>query len=641
MDRLLRALSDPRLRRAAARWWPLAAGLLVALLSWKLEFRSPEPYVDPSARAGLALAAEHQLQFGSDIVFSYGPLGFLRDTRVWFADLAVAAFLYSALVHILLSCGVVAALARVLSPLAASAAALIVLTVPGRIDEPLALGALACLALARVQNRRALDAGIAGLAVFAAVETLAKISVGPGIFVAGLIALASRGAGGQRLGAFAGIYAAAVLALWLALGQSLSGIGDFIGHSAEIVSGYSAEVALIGSPRWQEAAAALGLVALVAAAGLTAEGDRRARWGSVAIVAFLGFGLFKEGVVRLDAPHLELFFSTAAILWIGLRWGRRHVAPALAGAAALVVLAIAVAPSRDESRLNVFANLKRAGVQTRNLFSPSRLEEISDDARAEMAASYEMDPRILEALGGRTVAVEPWEVGAAWAYRLDWEPLPVFQTYAAYTAGLDGLNGAAVAGSDGPDAILRQNTELLDPQFPSGAIDGRYRGWESPLAMRMALCYFRPLITTAAWQLLMRTPDRCGEARPIGTVEAGYGEAVDIPAAGPRELVYAEIDGAAPSGFERLQTLLLRGDIQHAVLDGGSAYRIVRGTAENGLLLRGPAELGRGPYAVVPQAETIELEGDSGPLRFDFYAMALRPAGAALRPATPRAAPRP
>ena len=121
MDRLLRAFRHPRLRRYAARWWPLAAGIAVALLSWDLGFGSPGPYVDPSARAGLALAAKLDLQFGSDVVFSYGPLGFLRDTRVWFSDLAVVAFLYSALVHVLLSCGVVLALARALRPLAATA----------------------------------------------------------------------------------------------------------------------------------------------------------------------------------------------------------------------------------------------------------------------------------------------------------------------------------------------------------------------------------------------------------------------------------------------------------------------------------------------------------------------------------------
>src|SRR5688500_4925775 len=114
MDRLLRSLRHPRLRQTAARWWPLAAGIGVGLLSWDLEFGSPGPYVDPSARAGVALASDLDLQFGSEVVFSYGPLGFLRDTRVWFADLAVLAFLYSALVHVLLACAVVLALARAL-----------------------------------------------------------------------------------------------------------------------------------------------------------------------------------------------------------------------------------------------------------------------------------------------------------------------------------------------------------------------------------------------------------------------------------------------------------------------------------------------------------------------------------------------
>ena len=378
----------------------------------------------------------------------------------------------------------------------------------------------------------------------------------------------------------------------------------------------------------------VALLALVAGAVFMAEGDRRARLGTVAIAAFLGFSLFKEGVTRLDDAHLELFFSTAAVLWVGLGWRRRQVAAAVAGAAALVFISIEAAPPDTGTRFNVFSNVKQAGVAARDLLSPSRRAAIESAAREQMVTTYAIDPGILDALAGQSVAIDPWEVSAAWAYRLDWEPLPVFQPYAAYTAELDELNAEAVAGPDGPDAILRQNTEALDPQFPSGAIDGRYRGWESPLAVRMTLCHFRPRITTENWQLLMRSRDRCGEPRPLASVEAEYGEPVPIPAAGARDLVYAEIGGTGPSALQRLETLLLRGDIQHAVFDDGRAYRIVRGTTEDGLLLRGPPELGRGPYAVVPQAETIELEGGDGPLRFDFYAVE-------LRPAIPRAAPRP
>ena len=46
------------------------------------------------------------------------------------------------------------------------------------------------------------------------------------------------------------------------------------------------------------------------------------------------------------------------------------------------------------------------------------------------------------------------------------------------------------------------------------------------------------------WQLLERVPDRCGEPREIGSVDAAYGEQVDVPEPGPGEVVFARIDGA-------------------------------------------------------------------------------------------------
>ena len=77
-------------------------------------------------------------------------------------------------------------------------------------------------------------------------------------------------------------------------------------------------------------------------------------------------------------------------------------------------------------------------------------------------------PAQLAALRGHSVAVEPWEVAAAWAYGLDWLPLPVFQNYTAYTARLDRLNSEAIEDpARGPERILRENQALVVPQFPA------------------------------------------------------------------------------------------------------------------------------------------------------------------------------
>ena len=76
-----------------------------------------------------------------------------------------------------------------------------------------------------------------------------------------------------------------------------------------------------------------------------------------------------------------------------------------------------------------------------------------------------MPQPVLDALAGKTVAIEPWEITIAWAYELDWKPLPVFQNYQDYTQKLDRLNAATAEDAEnGPQALLRQ--------MPAGTVPG-------------------------------------------------------------------------------------------------------------------------------------------------------------------------
>jgi hypothetical protein len=214
---------------------------------------------------------------------------------------------------------------------------------------------------------------------------------------------------------------------------------------------------------------------------------------------------------------------------------------------------------------------------------------------------------------------------------LDWDPLPVFQNYSAYTSELDRLNAAAAESQNGPERILRENQLLVLPEFPTPDLDGRYPGWDPPEQARAVLCNFAPLHTTERWQVLGRVPDRCGRPRPIGSVESRYGEVVEVPAPGAGEVVFARIQGAGVSGLERLTALILHARVRQVVVNGSQTYRLLPETAGDGLLLRADPRLtaAEGPvFTQVPQAETIRLEGASGGLKVEFFAMAVRPVSA-------------
>ena len=126
------------------------------------------------------------------------------------------------------------------------------------------------------------------------------------------------------------------------------------------------------------------------------------------------------------------------------------------------------------------------------------------------------------------------------------------------------------------------------------------------------LCGFRPLITSGFYELLGRTANRCGPPRPLGAVTADYGEAVPVPAAGPREAVFATITGAGAGGLETLRAAAYRGAIRMIELDG-TPYRLLPLTAEDGLLLSAPPSADfPGAFALAPDASTIAVTSEGG-----------------------------
>ena len=207
------------------------------------------------------------------------------------------------------------------------------------------------------------------------------------------------------------------------------------------------------------------------------------------------------------------------------------------------------------------------------LASPAGRERAEQRARTNLRSrDYRLTPTIVSALRGHTIHIRPWEAGIAWAYpEVRWQPVPVFQEYTAYTAGLDDLDAAFLRSPDAPERILTQPL----------AIDIRNPDWESPAAMVAIVCHYRELLADHPWQVLGRVANRCGSERSLGVVKARVGETVSVPDAGSRnELVVARIEGLDYSMLYGLRSTLWRAPEVHIRLDGGRRNRLVPGTAQ-------------------------------------------------------------
>jgi hypothetical protein len=603
-------------------------GLALTILTWPINGIVPATGPDASWIVGLYLAHAEGLHFGPEFVWTYGPLGFLEVPVVVDGLLWTIAFLYQALIHV----GVAVVLlwtARRAFPLPVAVAACYCLLGAGRLGAAATLIAfLWAFAVVTEDAPAWAPAGLAvGGGVLAAAELLGKANYGIDVLVLVLIGLMGAPGRMRNLAMFAPAFGLSLPLLWLAAGQDLGFLPTFVARQAEIVSGYSGAMgADILAADWALPAAAgvsaALLAAVVAFTGRASLGRRIAAFG---LVAFFCFASFKQGFVRQGYGNTPEFFVLAGAVGVAVAGCAAGSRRALGQGVAVSLIGLALFAMPGSSlwhSLQAAAHLDALRESTRALSSPGYRKRLATEARASMRGTYRLDPRIVAALGRRPVQIDPWEIGIAWAYDLNWHPLPVAQTYSAYTPGLDEANAAVLEGETAPAAILRYQGG--EPGLGS-AIDGRYPGWESPAAMRAMLCHYRSAIATARFQLLERTGDRCGPIVEIGSAQTKTGSSVHVPAPPhPGDMVFARIAGVDVGGWEVLRNVLYRARARTVQLDGGRPRRLVPATAPDGLILR----LGEGrdyprPFALAPNADSIAIRiagAEGRPLRIAFFA---------------------
>src|SRR3954447_442892 len=100
----------------------LLAAALVTLVSWLVK-GAMEPRLDLDGAWEIALrqGLHDGLQFGPDLLFTYGPLGFLREPLLVYPMTARLAFVYGLIIHFALCAALIWGLRRALGSLWAAA----------------------------------------------------------------------------------------------------------------------------------------------------------------------------------------------------------------------------------------------------------------------------------------------------------------------------------------------------------------------------------------------------------------------------------------------------------------------------------------------------------------------------------------
>ena len=626
----------PRVASVLTSTWFLALFLLA--LTWPVTatLTPVGAGLDNSFWAGMYLAAHGGLHFGTDLVVTYGPLGFLRWPALYYPGLARLSVSYVVIQQLLLCATLMWSLRRTFSLPVAFVIVLVtagVATNVGPHELSLMIAFVWAVEVMRADAHplaRKLFPFAAG--VFAGVEVLVKLNTGFTVLLVVVITCVALERERLRtLGLFVLSFLVTASACWFAAGQTVGNVVDFITASRQMISGWST-VMMLSDPmdRWELwAALAVVLVVWRCALEATTLQPSRVRIAVCLLWAIVAYSVFKEGFVRQDIGHTSIFFATALAASMAFTWRRSQSRTMLLS---IVVLAMAFFGA---SRTDPFAPVSSATAHVGTIsdtaalmVSSHRRTAVVARARRALTLGYGFDPTLLRLVGSRSAQVLSAETSLIWLYQLHWRPVPVFEPYVAYTTALDNRNRDALV-SHGSERIIR------DADAP---VDGRNGQFDAP-AMQLALfCHYMQLGANSRWQVLGRVPNRCGLPRLLASVRAAWGDTVRVPA--PRTAhaaVFVRIGGAGVTGLGRLKALLYRAQVRYIVLNGIRVYRFVPGTAADGTLISIPKGADYSPpFAIAPNSQTISVAKAGDVPR---ALIGTRPLGAS--PAEPRASGRP
>jgi len=566
--------------------WLAAGTSLLYFLSRVVPYRPPDPraIADYSFPQALHEGFVRHWQFGRDIIYTYGPWGFLATgylpaTHV----LHVVFWVLLAVLFWWMGWRVAGHLSD--NPLIRWLWLILFAGLPGDNVEYVGWVALFLFFHFYVERRpftgthalMAIALGLMGLIKF----NLFLLAVS----VVGIIA-ADTVFRQRRFPWIVMPFGAGFFLFWGAAGQHLSTLGPYFLNSWRSASGYTEGMMLSSNWEFQEVACFLMAALVVCAQAGALAWARNRHWALLPLAALVAmlFLVFKHSFVRHDvhaesAPQVIflLFMLILAVGWPIMRtkapWASLvNLAPmiAIVGWAGLVH-----GRYLQTSLLSDFART----FAIRNLVEPLNLMLGSQHMRVEYAkayatfrAEYPIPP-----LEG-TADEYSFNQVALFANGVRYQPRPVIQSYTAYTPELAELNASHLRGGRGADNIL---LDLL-------AIDDHFPSLEDGLSWPEFLTRYDIRSARPPFVLMKRSPaPRTWKLDPMGEAAISFGQPFKMPSAavGP---VWAKIEinktlrGKIISTLYKPPILMLR----VMTRDGRQLrYRLVPGMARPGFLL--------------------------------------------------------
>lgn len=567
--------------------------IYVALLSVPVSLTPCGLGLDASWQLGLNLAHHQELVPGRDIVFTYGPFGYLFYPErasgtpllallfrlglylvstlallrlLWILPSKVSAFWTLALLGLAAALDALPAESQIVSPLERLALVVLVDRSRWRYAELSVLAFIAALGVLAKLNQ-----GIEGVALFVVVLAIAVYQDWP----------LARPARRQILAAAAVLPLSVVILFLISTGHLLD-LRLYLANGWQIVSGYSEAMGLPG-PLWQ-AALACATIAMTFAAIYLVANDLRALWPAFAPTLIVTFFVFKHAMVRQGPGHAPAFHLNFAVGLLFLlvfantaRDRRLIVVLQLFSVAVGFAISVEAYPwfgPAVAQRLQ----LRAAGASLSDFWRWGATWEKIGEANDLRRKQLVLPDRFHQLIQNSTVDAVPWDIDVVQANHWKWDPRPIFQSYSAYTPALDQINAAYLESDRAAEFII-----LSVP-----GIDGRHPFLETPLTWHSLLDrYDLKLAAPDHFLLQHRQSHRYAAPVLIGKSTASWNQDLKVPSTGGLLLMSPHIE---PSLMGKAASTLYRSApvFMEAAFGSGKrvSWRTVPRNLASGFLIR-------------------------------------------------------
>ncbi len=396
------------------------------------------------------------------------------------------------------------------------------------------------------------------------------------------------------------VFIAGLLCFWIAAGQHLSSFVPYVQCSWQITNGFTEAMMLTGFKEVQDLCFFLAAVAVLSVMAAYAAWLRHRFFGIIPLLGlgFILFVTFKYGYVRTDVHEVAatedlvlISFACLATLWPTLwKKGTWAIIAGLLPTAA-IFLFLSFIYSRD-AQAGLLANtLKNPGfqgifAQVEAVRGGKDLREAYEKHLADLRNQFPLPP-----IEGNIDAY-PLNLDPIFAYGLVYHPRPVIQSYSAYTPELAKLNADFLRGENAPKNILVEGSSSkwdFSPQDQWFTIDNRFPSLDDGLSWPELLTRYDVQEAEVSFVLLKQSPQpRQFHLVPLADLAVNFGERIAVPSAthGP---IWAEIEldqtlwGKVVSTLYKPPILLL--DVSTRGEPRPFRKRLVPGMARSGFLL--------------------------------------------------------